>query len=241
MIIKRQRKLDSNEWITTFADLMTLLLCFFILLWSFAKMDVGKFKDAMESIQGALNASVPVAAGIISKGPVSEPATFYPTIEHPSEKENRQKKINALMAEDLNQSILKMGLTNEINVDVGVRGVILQVKGQLLFASGTANLKPESFPIMDQVHLLFNRMTKMKMAIEGHTDNIAINTKQFSSNWELSTERAFSVFRYFRGKGLQENRIDYIAGFADTSPIDSNYSPEGRAKNRRVTFVFSER
>lgn len=218
----------------TFADMMSLLLTFFVLLLSFAEMDVEKFKDALGSINSAL--------GFTSGGTGMLQHTTSPTsFEKPMTTSVSQPQTpisnNETITKELNEIVSSYGLQDDVEIKSSERGVILRVRGKLFFNPGTATLRYESQPVLDKIAELMKQHTS-KVSIEGHTDNIPISGGTYSNNWELSTARAYSTLKF-----LQENedvnvKNINIAGFGDTHPIAPNDTPEGRAKNRRVEFVF---
>ena len=226
-------KKDSGAppWMATFADLSTLLLTFFVLLLSFASMDLVKFKDAMGSIQQALG-FLPTGTGMFQH-------TSTPTFFEPPTPKSAQENINSAIESELKELVKTHGLENNVDVENTKRGVILRIRGRVFFSAGTAELKPESNPILEKIAELMEKF-KRRVSIEGHTDNVPVTGGQYSSNWELSTARAFSALQFLKERaGIQVKDIN-IAGFADTHPIAANDNVEGRAKNRRVEFVFYE-
>ena len=219
----------APAWMATFADMMSLLLTFFVLLLSFASMDLIKFKDAMGSINEALGSTH-------SRTVVFQQSAGSSLIEIPMS-ESESKKIHYAIKEELEKMIEKKGLQEDVHVVHTNRGVILRVRGKMFFSSGGADLKYTSIPVLEKIAAILKKFPN-RVSIEGHTDTLPISGGRFSSNWELSTARAYSALRYFQ----KTNEIDvtkiYIGGFGDTHPIAPNDTPEGRAKNRRVEFVF---
>ncbi len=221
----------APAWMATFADMTSLLLTFFVLLLSFATMDIMKFKDAMGSINEALGSSQ-TRTVVFGEGSGSS------LIEIPMS-ESESKKIHYAIKEDLEKLIEKKGLQEDINVVHTKRGLILRVRGKMFFNSGGADLKYASIPVLEKIAEILKNFPN-RVSIEGHTDTIPIRGGTFTSNWELSTARAYSALKYFQGiKGIDVTNI-YIGGFGDTHPISPNDTPEGRAQNRRVEFVFHE-
>ena len=220
----------APAWMATFSDMATLLLTFFILLLSFATMDIVKFRDAMGSIQQALG-FMPVGTGMFQQS--SKPTT----IELPVSK--GAGGVNQQLSNEIKDMIEERGLQDDIDFESTPRGVILRVKGRLFFNPGDASLKPEAYPVLDRIAELIKKFPN-RVSIEGHTDNIPIKNSKYASNWELSMARALSVLQFLtKSKGIDPKKLS-IAGFADTRPVAPNDTPEGRAKNRRVEFVFYE-
>ncbi len=220
----------APAWMATFSDMSTLLLTFFVLLLSFATMDVKKFQDALGSIQKAL--------GFMPSGTGMFQHTMKPTFMQPPMANAVRTETSRLVEEELNEMVALKGLDEDVEVNNTKRGVILRVRGRIFFESGTAEIKKAAYPILDRIAEIIKKYPG-RVSIEGHTDNIPISGGPYKSNWELSAARAYSVLRYLQTKGVDIKKIN-IAGFADTRPIASNDTPEGRAKNRRVEFVFYE-
>ncbi len=226
---RSERGSSAPAWMATFADMMSLLLTFFVLLLSFAEMDIVKFKDAMGSINEAL--------GFMRTGKTmfhhsSRPAPFDRPIT-PAEPKSSQKAI----LKELEEFIIKNGLNSTMEVADSERGVILNVRGKMIFKPGTADLTYESMPVLEKISELMKKYPG-RVSIEGHTDNIPITSSTYSSNWELSTARAYAALKHLHERGKISVKSIHIAGYGDLQPLISNDTPEGRAKNRRVEFVF---
>lgn len=129
-----------------------------------------------------------------------------------------------------------MGLEGEFKVSYEVIGIRLILQEKILFPSGSAEIKPETYPILDKLYEILKDLPN-PVEVKGHKDSIPISTEKFPSNWELSTARASSIVRYFIAKGINPERLK-ASGYADTEPIASNATPEGRAQNRRVEIVI---
>jgi Flagellar motor protein len=150
----------------------------------------------------------------------------------PTEKGRRiQRQIR-----ELEEMLKRMGLEGEFKVSYEVIGIRLILQEKILFPPGSAELKPETYPILDKLYEILKDLPN-PVEVEGHTDSIPISTERFPSNWELSTARASSIVRYFIAKGINPERLK-ASGYADAKPIASNATPEGRAQNRRVEVVI---
>ncbi len=215
-------------WMATFADMMTLLLCFFILLLSFATMDIVKFRDAMGSVQEALGVQFEHDGAF--EAIASSPLQTDPYEEAVGIGEDRA------LLDELNSAIEEEGLEGEVSAAIDGRGVIVRINGQVLYPRGDAALKGESSPILSRIAGLA-KGTSHRLMIEGHTDDLPIRTARFPSNWELSTARAIAAMRFFVEQDVDAERVG-VAGYADLRPIQPNDSEVNRAANRRVEFVF---
>ncbi len=218
-----QRKPDG--WIMTYADMMSLLLTFFILIVSFSTLQQSKFKKAAQSLQEAFGILEHPESAIEFKNPV------YPDIR----KENVDDEVYYEMRE-IEQVILENGLDQEVQVQVQDNGVLFRIQSPFLFASGQADLKDESRPILQELTVLFRKFP-YQVRIEGHTDSLPIRSTRYPSNWELSAARAVTVARYFQGLNLPPERIA-ATGFGEYHPIADNATAGGREKNRRVEIFL---
>ncbi len=219
----------SEKWAIPYADFLTLLLCLFIAL--FAMAQAGK-QAALEYAQAFAKAFgmrlVPFQESL--------PKQILPQIvikrAEPTEKGRRlQQKL-----QELEELLKKMGLEGEFKIAYEAIGIRLILQEKLLFDSGSADIKPETRVILDKIYEILKDLPN-PVEVEGHTDNIPISTERFPSNWELSTARAGAVVRYLIAKGINPERLK-ASGYADTRPIASNATPEGRAQNRRVEIVI---
>jgi len=229
----RKNRLEKGSgapaWMATFADMMSLLLTFFVLLLSFAEMDIVKFKDAMGSINEAL--------GFMRTGTtLFHHASRLAPFDRPITTMQPQSSQKSIMKE-LEEFIIKSSLNDTMEVAESERGVILNARGKVIFKPGTADLTYESMPVLEKISELMKKYP-VRVSIEGHTDNIPITSSTYSSNWEFSTARAYAVLKHLHERGKISVKRTHIAGYGDLQPLISNDTPEGRAKNRRVEFVF---
>ncbi len=225
---KKQEEEDdgpsSPAWMATFADMMMLLMCFFILIMSFSTMEIDKFKMAMGSLQGALG-----VLGVQKKLRPDQ-SWFSPKTANPHQL--KQKSVLDHI-EKMRAQIEKKGLEDKISIQETGGEVFIQMKENMLFDSGNAKLKPTYFNLLSLIAETFFEDAK-QIRVEGHTDNLPIKTKDYQSNWELSIDRALNVVRHFvNHENIHPGKF-IIAGFGEHKPIAANDSPANRAKNRRV-------
>lgn len=222
----------APAWMATFSDLATLLLTFFVLLLSFAEMDITEFKTMLGSIREAFGVNT------LHPGPFHAASTQL--IEFSAQASTLKDVINQEerhLLRAIRRYIQKEGLENDVEVLAGSRGVIVRMKDNVLFDTGSASVKVEGLPILDKIRQLALAFPE-GLSVEGHTDDRPINTSQFPSNWELSTARATRVLQSLqRREELPLKRLQ-VVGYADTKPLAPNDSEENRSKNRRVEFVF---
>lgn len=240
---------DDAAWLATFADLMSLLLCFFVLLLSFAEMDIVKFRDALGSVRMALgyadayqSLNLAGSTALIKFDYKKKDSNVQQPLDMKLTKRARQKvvvksKQNEAILKRVKATVKNNNLEGYVKVQNTGRGVVVRVKGQLLFKSGSAVLKKTAYPLLDEIIGIAEEYP-YDMSVEGHTDSTPITSSKFPSNWELSTARAISTLRYIMDSGRISFERLGASGYADTRPIDSNDIIEGRQNNRRVEFIF---
>ena len=217
----------SPAWLTSFSDMMMLFLCFFVLLLSFAHTDAATFRSALGSVRQAL--------GVRPDLPSQTPSLAEHAAPGSSASAQRRAADEHVVAQ-LEQFLAARGLRARVEVAPSERGIILRTRDQILFDSGDARLKGDGLPVLAAVAELARRFHG-QLAVEGHTDDRPIQSPLYPSNWELSGARSASVLRYLLSAGMAPELV-HVAGYADRRPIAGNDSEEGRARNRRVEFVF---
>jgi chemotaxis protein MotB len=219
----------SEKWAIPYADFLTLLLCLFIALFAMAQAGKQAALEYAHAFAKAFGMRLVPFHESLPKQILPQPVV--PRSE-PTEKGRRiQRQIR-----ELEEMLKRMGLEGEFKVSYEVIGIRLILQEKILFPSGSAEIKPETYPILDKLYEILRDLPN-PVEVEGHTDSIPISTEKFPSNWELSTARASSIVRYFIAKGINPERLK-ASGYADTKPIASNTTPEGRAQNRRVEVVI---
>jgi chemotaxis protein MotB len=151
-----------------------------------------------------------------------------------------KSKQNEAILKRVKATVKNNSLEGYVKVQNTGRGVVVRVKGQLLFNSGSADLKKAAYPLLDEIIGIAEEYP-YDMSVEGHTDSTPITSSKFPSNWELSTARAISTLRYIMDSGRISFERLGASGYAATRPIDSNDISEGRQNNRRVEFIFYQR
>lgn len=230
-----QDAIKADGWLATYADTITLLLTFFVLLYSMATIDNEKikqlstaFKTFMSGEEGATlmqydlyNGEVPLIGG-----ETSDPIQGGEGI-------TEQEKIY----NDIKNFVESNNLSEVVEIVDDERGVAMQLKSNILFETSSSNLKEDSKVILKKINSIISSL-KNPILVEGHTDNRPINTDRFPSNWELSADRAVNVVRYFV-EVLGENPERFSAtGYAEFKPVAPNNNYENMAKNRRVDILI---
>ncbi len=226
----------APAWMVTFADLMSLLLTFFVLLLSFSNTEIVKFRTMAGSVKNALGLETtsPLAISDMPAGDTMLPiqSAKEGTGKH---KEGVERESEELKRE-LEQLLEEEGIAGRGEVQITDRGVVLQLQGDMLFASGSAVIEKKARKVLDS-QAEYMQKQQRNVDVLGHTDDRPIATGKYPSNWELSAARAGQAVRYFAGKGVPPSRMRAI-GHADSVPVETNGSAAGRAKNRCVEFVF---
>jgi len=223
---EEEKELTAPFWMATFSDMVTLLLVFFILILSFSVIELEKFKGAMSSMKGALGV-LPEYQSVIQQEKVN-PYDEQKDLNFEFGVNEKLEKIT-----DFEKMIKSEGLGDLIEVEITESGIDVRLGDRLLFDVGKAEIKPEAYKVLDGIASLLDKDFET-LYVEGHTDNIPINTKQFPSNWELSTARALKVLKYFyRVQNVDAKKLAAV-GHGEHRPIVPNNSVKNRAKNRRV-------
>lgn len=246
---------NEERWLLTYADMITLLLALFVVLFAISSVNVSKVKLLQQSLRDAFNGRVlPGGQAILQTGnsvPVrtleSAPrvAPSIPSIGTPSTPaaqaalaaRREQDELQRLKAQ-LDAFAAAHGFKAQVDTVVTQRGLVVRLlTDNVLFDSGQAQIKAQGMPLLGEVATLLGVDRVHPIVIEGHTDDQPISTSQFASNWELSTARASAVVRWLIGRGLPAARFS-AAGYADLHPLASNATAAGRARNRRVEVVL---
>lgn len=233
----------APAWMATMADLMSLLLCFFVLLLSFANMDVVKFRMMLGSVQDALGVTTqhPGENETRSTTPIElsqrESTPYLDVIEEPTQPSLPQHSIDSRLVDEIHSAISGLGIERMVETSTDRRGVVVRVRGPMLFEPGALELRPESFVFLDELARLVEAFP-YNVTIDGHTDATPIRRPNVPSNWHLSAFRAIATLRYLENKSDVASDRFAVGGYGSTRPLASNETPEGRSENRRVEFVF---
>nr|WP_317358319.1 flagellar motor protein MotB [uncultured Tyzzerella sp.] len=236
---KKEKKIEIKqglaEWMGTYGDMVTLLLCFFVLMFATSTQDAEKFAQIAASFKNSkISISQTQAAGVLEA--LGNGIVEMPQVQGSSDKEfeNKGKEELDNMAEEFKTYFAENNLQDKIEVEQNDRYITLNFKDGILFESGSADLKPDATNILSQVADQLLQYPDNNIKIEGHTDNRPINTAKYPNNWYLSAARAISVATYFTDiKNFSPDRIS-TEGYGEYRPKAPNDTPENRAINRRV-------
>ena len=229
---------NSAGWLTTFNDLVTLLMVFFVLLFTMSSIDarqMQEFQYALQSGLGILEEGKMVNISVKTTQPVEDMSHIKTQPE--GVKDSQEERITGLLSDKLIESL---ETDFEIEITQTSQGIRLSFEDQILFDFGKADINPAGFAMLDQIAKTFKKVPQ-PLRVEGHTDNIPIQTARFPSNWELSVARAVNVVKYFAGVGnIDPHRLSAV-GYGESRPVVANDTASNRAKNRRVEiFLITE-
>ncbi|SHK30088.1 OmpA/MotB family protein [Paramaledivibacter caminithermalis] len=221
----------SSHWMITYSDMITIILCFFIIFFTFSAEEISALYTVKDSLMNKVNKLSDENIKLSNEN----------TKLRKEKKSLSEELFNIKNVEtDLNSSneefisfLRNNNLLKDVSISQKENELIIRFKNSILFDSGSAEITEKGYMVLDKI------ADKLKLidndfVVEGFTDNVPINTKQFPSNWELSSSRAINVVKFFiNEKSIDENRISF-SGWGERKPIASNTTEEGRAKNRRI-------
>ena len=239
-------KKGAPAYMNTYGDMMTLLLTFFVLLFSMSNVDNAKFKAFIESFSGSsgiLNGGEVILneQGMLGNGVQQFPSNKQITESGDYEDYEKNKELNSIK-ENLEEFIDDEKLQEKVGVEHTGDAIIIRFDDILLFETGKATLRPAAKEVLQTIGqgLLKYIDQGYRVSLEGHTDNIPISTPQFPSNWELSAARAIAVAKYFIEDMHFSPETISAEGYGEYRPIASNDTPEGRLANRRVELKLAK-
>ena len=267
---KNKRKKQNEQsgggtaWLCTFNDLMTLLMVFFVLIFSMGSLDLEKSSGMISSLQSGL--------GVLEGGKRVDVSVVDPKLSV-EEMENDMGNLREVYSEILqdmseadgdvgghgsgeeddvkkeaenkvvrnyylpNRHLQNIKLLDNIETSITSQGIYITLKENLLFESGSAKINISGYPVLQKVAKIIKKIP-YDIRIEGHTDNVPIHTESYPTNWELSIDRAIHILKYFIKEGNIIPEKMSAVGYGDVKPVSENNSPENRAKNRRVEIVL---
>lgn len=243
---RRRREADDPEnherWMVSYADFITLLFAFFVVMYGISSINEGKYRVMSDSIVFAFRSDPGTAPGaMVATGHAEAQMTLpirRPPPAKPKNDEGQANKKEQLrnLARDLNQALAPLAAQGKVRVSEGALGITVDISASALFAPGEARLDLGAIRALGAVGRTLAE-ADFPIVVEGHTDNIPISTPQYPSNWELSAARAASVVRLFIDTGMDPRRLSAV-GHADQRPVADNATPDGRQRNRRVAITI---
>ena len=250
--MRRRAHVEEHEnherWLVSYADFITLLFAFFVVMYSLSTVNEGKYRVLSDSLVSAFR-----NVNINSRGEQIAPGTDTPAVmpilpqirtrpvvtPADAREEERKKQVREKMrqmAKEIKEALSPVVRQGKVNVTEGLKGITVEINASVLFPLGEAQLQPAAVKALRAVAEVV-APAEFPITVEGHTDPTPIATLQFPSNWELSGARASSVVRLFVDTGVAPQRLT-ASGYGEQRPVASNDTPEGRARNRRVTILI---
>ena len=228
----------SEAWLLPYSDLMTLLLALFICLFAISQTDETKMTQMAQAFSAAFNMGGP--SFFDKAGPsVSRMADILVDDDYGNEAYIKEHQQLEAVKKELDQYISQNNLQDELSTEMAEQGLMIRIKEKALFPSGSAELVGDSQRIGPVVAGMLAGINQRVM-ISGHTDNVPINTPQYPSNWELSSQRALNFMRYLLDLQPQMNPARFSStGYSEYHPVDTNDTEEGRTRNRRVEILIA--
>lgn len=229
----------DESWLVPYADILTLLLALFIVLFASADANKTKFTQMAQSLSAAFSGSPSVFDNNIAISPEINSSKPDQTKDDPSKEQAHLKETVQLLEvkKEIDKYINKNNLAGDLNTALTEDGLMIRIKDSALFPSGSANLRPESERLGAEIAKMLATLPQ-KVVVSGHTDNVPINTREFPSNWELSSKRAINFMKSLLSQGnLQPERFSAI-GYGEYRSMAANDGEDGRAKNRRVEVLI---
>ena len=239
---KKKPRQGVPEWMVTFADMMTLLLVFFVLILSFSTMEQERYRAISMALQDSFGFQMMNPLNLI---PVDNPPRTENIIEPIRPEPPTTENTGAENQLDTLGNRLQTNFTDEIErgliiVEQDEDHIIIRFPDDAAFGSASDWLEPQMVPIIQRVGDLISEF-EMYVVVGGHTDNVPIHTDRYRSNWELSSARATSVAHELTWMSDLNEEYLYVVGNGDARPLATNATPEGRSRNRRVEILLMER
>jgi chemotaxis protein MotB len=257
---------SQERWLLTYADMITLLMALFMVLFSISSVNISKYQTLQQSLRAAFSGNIlpggkaiakPGASSSTSRAPTSvdlqavvpvtaqTASSAQSTTAHgtasaqaaASQNAAHQEAVFAHIKQELEAYAAAHGFRKSVQTAIEQRGLVIRVlTDDLLFGSGKATLESRSHALLGEIAQLLNIDQTHPIGVEGNTDNVPIRGT-FPSNWELSTARASTVVRFLSERGVNPHRLS-ATGYADQRPLATDATPAGRARNRRVEIVL---
>ncbi len=258
---KKKKQMEGPSgpapWMATFSDLMNLLLCFFVLLFSMSTVNEEKFQMVIASLQSSISifqqGSLSIGDGDLVGAGIRQLEfldSYYKDIANSKDEDDNNGNEGDLkeqlgqaglkesegMAENIQDAVDELGISNAVEIEFDEQYVMLNLSGGILFDSGRAEILSEAKPVIDKIAIVLKQYDKNIIEVEGHTDNVPMTSGRFEDNDVLSMHRALAVANYIREKTDLNPAYIKSSGRGEYVPIADNSTAEGRARNRRVVI-----
>lgn len=248
---------NEERWLVSFADMMTLLFCLFMVLFAISSVNTSKFEALQRALQESFSGKIlsggkaVVESGASTPAEEAAPEPPLPALmplqalnedqgssTQPESQAIREEESFQRLKRRIDELVRKEGLAGRVRTTIRRRGLVVELlTDKVFFDSGSAGLKPHAGRLLGKIGAVIRGERRHPVVVEGHTDSQPI-TGQYPSNWELSGARASSVVRTFAGAGVLERRLT-VAGFGSQRPVATNSTEYGRSRNRRVDVVLT--
>jgi chemotaxis protein MotB len=232
---RTQTHLNTDRWVLSYADFVTLMFAFFVAMYAISQQDRNSANRVSESVRDAVRSGgVPSAirSSMATRDKIRAPSTIEPTLlASPMDPSlvGPFRELKQVLASDIE--------AGKIGLHLGSRGLVITLQEQSFFPSGDDSIYKSSYPAIARISDVIGHLPN-PIQLEGHTDSVPIQTERFRNNWELSTARSIALLQLFQSRfGLEPGRF-VVAGYGQNAPVASNDSPTGRALNRRVEIVI---
>lgn len=220
-------------WLTTFNDLVTLLMVFFVLLFSTSTIDINKMENFKYLLQRGLGV---LKEGKMTSVELKESHSNFVIEDIPDLSE---ENVESVLTPDLIEDAIKtLNSERGIKAVYTKKGVYITLDNSILFKNGVADINAECLPLLDKITTMIGKISN-PVRVEGHTDNLPVHSRKFPSNWELSIARAVNVVKYFvEARKILPERLSAV-GYGESKPIYPNDTSDNRVKNRRVEIILT--
>ncbi len=251
---EEEEKHDNSErWLLTYSDMITLLLALFIMMYTISNVDVVKFQALAEQLSAFFNNGQSTQVTVDANNGYGDsdfdvsassiPSDFIPALQSPSASAGAENngvipldQATRDIANKLNALVQQNGISATVSVHIEGRGVVVRLEEGMLFASGSAQINASAMDSMNKIAQIILTTTNY-IRVEGSTDNVPISTYQFPSNWELASQRAINVGKLLIADGVDPKRIS-VTSYGEYRPVAENDTEDNKQKNRRVDIVF---
>ncbi|MFZ5967286.1 MAG: OmpA family protein [Bacillota bacterium] len=218
----------SNNWLITYSDMITIILCFFIVFFTYSSQEISALYDTKNALTDQISQLHAQNQKLKTEKENLAAQLFGLT--------NIEKDIKT-SKEDFISFLRENNLLDQVNIIENEKGLLIRFKDSVLFGSGEADITQKGYAVLDEIGDKLGTIDH-NIIVEGYTDNVPISTPEFPSNWELSVSRAIQVVKFFtEKKSISAQRIT-VSGYGERNPIDTNETPEGRANNRRIEITI---
>ncbi len=243
---KHPEHVNLERWLVSYADFITLMFAFFVIMYAISKADLAKFKIVSESLKAAFGEFVEMSGHsggkTLNQFDQTQPLGGI-VIDMPAGRTNVQppenddlKNLADILEESISYELGVSDLAEKLQITNEDRGLVVRLSAKGFYDEGTALVKKEALPLLDHMAKIL-KTTKRHIRVEGHTDNAKVSSEYYPSNWELSTARAAWIVRYLIHKFKYDPTKLEASGLAEHHPVADNGSASGRSKNRRVEII----